>query len=168
MKIISTYILYFVLFIFIYDNILLDNINDNISNNGYYFSLNIPKIDLNVKVYDYNDKNNDVNKGIFLVKQYNFDSMHGSIILASHSGTSSISYFKNLYLLNKNDVVVIIYNNHNYYYKINRIYKINKNGKFIYKNSDRGIYLITCDKKNKKKQIVYKGKLEKISKKSTF
>lgn len=134
--------------------------------NYYFFILNIPKINLYEKVYEYNDKNNDVNKGIFLAKDYDFNSFNGSLVLASHSGNSSISYFKNLDLLKKDDIVNIIINNKTIYYKITDIYKIKKNGKFKYFNEDKAIYLITCDKKNNNKQIVFKGKIVKINKKS--
>lgn len=138
------------------------------SDNNYFFRINIPKINLEQSVYKYNDDKNDVNKGIFLVKDYDFNSFKGSLILASHSGNSSISHFKNLDLLKKGDIVKIIYNNSIIYYKITDKYKINKTGKFKYKNDDKIIYLITCDKNNSKKQLVIKANMVKISKKSTF
>lgn len=136
--------------------------------NNYFFRINILKINLEQSVYKYNDDKNDVNKGIFLVKDYDFNSFKGSLILASHSGNSSISHFKNLDLLNKGDIVKIIYNNSTIYYKITDKYKINKTGKFKYKNDDKIIYLITCDNNNSKKQLVIKANMVKISKKSTF
>ena len=138
------------------------------SNNNSYFELNIPSIDLYKEVYNYSDKNNDVNKGIYLVNNYDLNSLNGTLILASHSGSSSISYFKHLDKLNKNDLLYLTYNGYDYYYKINDIFKINKTGKFKYKDKNKTIYLITCDKKNKKKQIVFYGKLMKIVKKSSF
>lgn len=144
------------------------DINTNISKNDYYFMLNIPKIDLSKKVYNYNNKKNDVDKGIYLVKDYDLSSLEGSLILASHSGNSSISHFKNLHLLKEDDFVFIIYNDKSYVYQIDKIYKINKNGKFYYTDKDKQIFLITCDKKDKKKQLVFRGKLIKIVKKSTF
>ena len=39
------------------------------------------------------------------------DVAKGNLILASHSGTSSISFFKNLYKLEVNDDVYVNYNN---------------------------------------------------------
>ena len=95
-------------------------------------------------------------------------TLKGTLILASHSGNSPISYFKNLDLLNSGDVIKIIHNSFEYYYIIIDIYKIDKNGKFQYSNENKTICLVTCDKKNKHKQVVYKGKLVKITKKSTF
>lgn len=150
-----------------FDNNSYFEINKVVSND-YYFEISIPKIGLNEKVYRFKDPRNDVDKGVMIVKDYNFHNMKGSLILASHSGNSSISYFKNLHMIKKNDIVRILFNGDEYIYQINKIYKINKNGKFKYNNSDRTIYLITCDRNNKKKQNVYKGKLIKIVKKSTF
>lgn len=156
----------YLIYIFIGFYLSLNNNYNQIVSNDYYFILNIPKINLLEKVYEYNDKNNDVNKGIFLAKEYNFNSFNGSLILASHSGNSSISHFKNLDKLDKDDIVSIIIDNRVIYYKIVDIYKIQKNGKFKYSNENETIYLVTCDKKNNKKQIVFKGKIIKINKKS--
>lgn len=156
----------YLIYIFIGFYLSLNNNYNQIVSNDYYFILNIPKINLSEKVYEYNDKNNDVNKGIFLAKEYNFNSFNGSLILASHSGNSSISHFKNLDKLDKDDIVSIIIDNRVIYYKIVDIYKIQKNGKFKYSNENETIYLVTCDKKNNKKQIVFKGKIIKINKKS--
>lgn len=156
----------YLIYIFMGFYLSLNNNYNQIVSNDYYFILNIPKINLSEKVYEYNDKNNDVNKGIFLAKEYNFNSFNGSLILASHSGNSSISHFKNLDKLDKYDIVSIIIDNRIIYYKIVDIFKIQKNGKFKYSNENETIYLVTCDKKNNKKQIVFKGKIIKINKKS--
>ena len=156
----------YLIYIFIGFYLSLNNNYNQIVSNDCYFILNIPKINLSEKVYEYNDKNNDVNKAILLAKEYNFNSFNGSLILASHSGNSSISHFKNLDKLDKDDIVSIIIDNRVIYYKIVDIYKIQKNGKFKYSNENETIYLVTCDKKNNKKQIVFKGKIIKINKKS--
>lgn len=168
MKIIIKFIFYLFLgLLFSFNNSQNINIENNISND-YYFLLKIPKINLEAKVYSFYDKMNNVDKGVYLVKNYDFTSLNGSLILASHSGNSPISHFKNLDMLLDGDIVAIIFNNKYYYYEIIDIYKIDKTGKFKYDDFDRGIYLITCDKKSNKKQLVFKGKLIKISKKSTF
>jgi LPXTG-site transpeptidase (sortase) family protein len=156
----------YLIYIFIGFYLSLNNNYNQIVSNDYYFILNIPKINLSEKVYEYNDKNNDVNKGIFLAKEYDFNSFKGSLILASHSGNSSISHFKNLDKLDKDDIVSIIIDNRVIYYKIVDIFKIQKNGKFKYSNENETIYLVTCDKEYNKKQIVFKGKIIKICKKS--
>ena len=138
------------------------NNSTNIINNNYdvLFYINIPKINLNQKVYNFDSKNNNVDKGIMLISNYDLNNLKGSLILASHSGSSSISYFKHLHKLKSNDLVNIYYKDNKYTYKIINKYYIEKNGKFKYKDQDKKIYLITCDKNNKNKQIVYIGTLE--------
>lgn len=169
MKVIINYFLYLLLIFAGNYSSMVDDSNISLNTkDSYYFILSIPSINLEEKVYEYNSNNNDVNKGIYLAKDYNFSNMKGSLILASHSGNSKISYFKNLNYLSNNDIVIIKKNDTTYYYKIIDNYKIEKNGSFKYKNLDNHIYLITCDKKNKKKQLVYTGKLIKTTKKSSF
>ena len=163
-------ILYFLILPFIYCN--EPNINktsiDVADIKQDYFNLIIPRINLNQKVYKYNDKRNNVDKGVYLAKNYEFKKNNGSLILASHSGNSSISYFKDLNKVNIKDQIFIISNKNIYLYIITEIYKINKNGKFKYINDDKYLYLITFDKKNKKKQIVVRANLVKITKKSNI
>ena len=130
--------------------------------NEYLFKLIVPNINLSANVYRFESDKNNVNKGIYLAVNYNFESSDKAIVLASHSGNSDISYFKNLDNLNIGDYVYIKKENLQYSFKLENIYKINKNGKFRYINEKGLIYLITCDKKNNKKQIVFQGKIEKI------
>ena len=163
-KILFNFITYiFLLFVIPFNKPIEIQNNDN-----YFFIINIPKIDLYKEVYKYNNHNNNVNKGIYLVKDYDFNTLNGSLILASHSGNSDISYFKNLNLLKKNDIVKIFINDRIVYYAVTDKYKINKTGKFKYHDKNAYLYLITCDKNNNNKQIVVVGKIVKIMKKSTF
>ncbi|MBR5662733.1 MAG: sortase [Bacilli bacterium] len=164
-KIIFKYFIYVFISLFItFDS----SFNNNTLVNDYYFTLEIPKIYLSVKGFKYNDNNNDVDKGIFLAKDYSFNKSSGSLVIASHSGNSIISYFKHLDLLRINDDIIINTEKDIFYYKVIDIYKIKKNGKFKYINDNNLIYLITCDKNNNKKQIVIKGKMENQVKKSQF
>ena len=120
MKIIINYFIYLFLILFVYsdvpnnDSIKSYNII-NQENDDYNFILNIPDINLSVKVYDYDDERNNVDKGIYLVKDYDFQGKN-SLILASHSGSSSISYFKNLNQLKENCLFFIEKDLFNYYY----------------------------------------------------
>lgn len=156
----------YILFIFLLSLVKIDNYNINYSDNK--LRLIIPTIQLDENIYDYDSKYNSVDYGLELINNYDIKKQKGSIIIASHSGNSSISYFKNLYKLKIGELVILQSNDEIYYYKINSIYKIKKNGTFKYKDIDSGIYLITCDKKNKKKQLVFQGKLEKIEKNRDF
>lgn len=165
MRILISYICYLLFSFFIQFN---NNTYSYIDSSRYNFRLNIPSINLDAAIFEYGSKNNDVNKGLYLAKKYDFNTFKGSVIIASHSGSSPISFFKNLDLLKIHDIVIISKGDYDYYYEVHDFYRINKTGKFKYKNGDKLIYLITCDKNNKKKQLVYMGKLEKIVKKSTF
>ena len=83
--------------------------------------------------------------------------MNGNLILASHSGTSSISFFKNLYKLELNDDVYVNYNNKDYHYKVTDIYTDIKDGDIgIRRNKNKTtLTLITCTKNDKTTQTVY-------------
>lgn len=126
-----------------YDN----NINkiDDIKYN-YYMVIEIPKIKLKKGLYNKNSKYNSINYGIEILKESEMPNIENSnLILASHSGNSSISFFKNLKQLNIGDEVYIYYNNIKYKYKINDYYSKTKDGTININNSiDNTIYLITC------------------------
>ena len=124
---------------------------------SYIGYLSIPKIDLNRGFYSINSKQNNVNKNIYVHPASTFPSDSNNLILASHSGTSSISYFKNLYKLVLDDDIYLEYNSIKYHYKIKDIYKVTKNGSVglrINKNIST-LTLITCTKNDKNSQTVY-------------
>ena len=125
----------------------------------YYIGyLKIPSIDLERGFVDKDSKYNNVNRNIYVHPSSNYpDSKNGNLIMASHSGTSSISYFKNLYKLDINDDVYITYNGKEYHYKIKKIYKDTKDGTVsIKRNTDVStLTLITCTKNDKTMQTIY-------------
>lgn len=139
-----------------------NKINNN-SNNKYVGYLEIPKINLNQGLVALKDKNNNVNKNIQTIYPSDWPNVeNGNLILASHSGNSSISYFKNLYQLTEGDTVNVYYTDVKYTYKIVNIYDVPKNGKVaIYRDtSTTCITLITCTKNSDTLQTVYIGNLE--------
>jgi len=162
MKNIFNYIIYLLI------PISLMNSHTNMSNKKINYKLYIPKINIERNIYDFNNINNDVNKNVYLATKYNFSTLNGSIVLAAHSGNSLVSYFDNLNKLDIMDEVIIEDLDNIYTYIIDDTFFINKNGTFNYNDKDRYIYLITCVKNNHKQQLVYGGKLKKITKKSTF
>lgn len=124
----------------------------------YVGTLNIPKINLQRGFFDINSKYNNVNKNIYVHPSSSYpNSMNGNLILAAHSGTSSISYFKNLYKLQPNDDIYVNYKNKEYHYKIKKIYKVEKTGTVsIQRNKNVStLTLITCSKNDSKTQTVY-------------
>ena len=168
MKSIFSYFIYLlipVLLITSHSNIVE---NKKIDKSKNEITVYIPKINLKKNTYSFNDQKNDVNKNIFLAINYDFNTLKGSTILAAHSGNSEVSYFYDLDKLGLNDEIIIETNNKIISYEVDKIYLINKTGKFNYQDYDKGIYLITCSKKYKKKQLVIYAKSRKILEKSAF
>ena len=130
----------------------------------YIAVLEIPKIKLKRGIVDKNSSYNNVNRNIYTLKVTTMpdeeDNSH--IMLASHSGNSYISYFKNLNKLNLNDEVYFFYKNNKYVYKVIKKYEVEKTGtvKLSKKNSS-DITLITCVS-GTNNQIVLVANLESI------
>lgn len=137
--------------------------NSNTQKNSYYFGyIQIPKINLNQGLVPINSKDNNVSKNIQTIYPSDMpDVENGNLILAAHSGTSRISYFKNLYKLSTNDQFYILYNSIKYIYNIVDIYTVPKNGQVeIRRNSSKTVTtLITCTKNDDTTQTVYIGEL---------
>ncbi len=130
----------------------------SVNKKEYIGYLEISKINLKQGLVSKNSYYNDVNRNIQIIKSSNYpDEENGNVILAAHSGTSSISYFKNLYKLEINDEAKIYYKDKVYTYRVNNIYNVPKTGTV---NIRRDIYkktltLITCTKGSKTEQTVY-------------
>ena len=144
-----------------------DIVENNATNNNktvtvnkkeYIGYLEISKINLKQGLVSKNSYYNNVNRNIQIIKSSNYpDEENGNVILAAHSGTSAISFFKNLYKLEINDEAKIYYKDKVYTYKVNNIYNVPKTGTV---NIKRDIYkktltLITCTKGSKTEQTVY-------------
>lgn len=124
----------------------------------YLAVLKIPKLNLERGFYDKTSSLNNVDYNILFHSNSDYpDKLNGNVILASHSGTSSISYFKNLYKLELGDEAQINYKNTTYTYKVVNIYKEEKDGTIaIYRNKEKStLTLITCTKNDNTKQTVY-------------
>ena len=125
---------------------------------NYIGYLSIPKIDLKKGFTSKEDKNNTVSKNIEILSSSDYpDKELGNVIIASHSGNSSISFFKKLYLLQVDDLAYIEYNNRIYTYKISNIYTVEKTGSVeVIRNKDVStLTLITCTKGDNTTQTVY-------------
>ena len=89
----------------------------------YIGILKIPKIELERGFYDKTSSLNNVDHNILFHTKSDYPGVqNGNVILASHSGTSSISYFKKLYLLEKGDLAYLTYKGNTYTYKVVYIY----------------------------------------------
>ena len=128
---------------------------DDVEFIGY---LEIKKLSLKQGLVSKNSYYNNVNLNIQILKESDYpDKELGNVILASHSGTSGVSYFKNLYKLSVGDEAKIYYKGNIYSYNIDKIYDVPKVGKITINRdiSKTCLTLITCTKNNKKSQTVY-------------
>lgn len=78
---------------------------------SYYIgTLEIPKINLNKGFTAIDSAYNTVSKNIEVVKGSTYpDKVNGNFILAAHSGSSYLAYFKNLYQLTIGDIAYVNY-----------------------------------------------------------
>jgi sortase A len=112
--------------------------------NDFYMVLNIPKINLVKGIYYKDDFRNNIDKNVTLLKESMLPN-EGSVLIAAHSGNSSVSFFKNLNLLEVGDEVSILYNGNNYRYVVSsyNIYD-KKNLKFYTNLDEKKLVLVTC------------------------
>ena len=141
------------------NNYEFTNIDSDMVYVGY---LNIPNINLKKGFTEKTSKYNTVSRNIQILSASDYpDKDKGNVIIAAHSGNSSVSYFNKLYLLNKGDLAYIEYNNVKYTYKIVEIYTIPKTGKAEIKRNKNvsTLTLITCTKDDKTTQTIYVSEL---------
>lgn len=128
---------------------------------NYIGILEIPKINLKKGLVDKNSPSNNVDKNIYILKETTLpdERINSHVILASHSGNSYISYFKNLKKLDMKDKVNFYYKNVKYIYEISNKYEIDKTGTTEFKITNKSdITLITCIS-GTNKQVVYVANL---------
>ena len=141
-------------------------INNNKNKEEYLGILEIKKIKLRKGFYKLDSILNNVDKNITIVSSSDMPNVNkGNLILASHSGNSSVSYFRYLDKLDMEDIASIYYLGKKYDYKLINYYGVDKNGSVqIIKNNDiNTLTLITC-KKNTDKQTVFIFELNKEGK----
>ena len=131
------------------------------SSNNYYGRIFIDKIHLNEYFFSVNDKRNNVDKGIEILKPSIMpDRDNSKLFLASHSGNSNISHFKNIHKLEYNDEIIIYFNNNCYKYKVIDKYEITKNGTLNIKEiEDNTLILITCVKDTDRQLVIISKKI---------
>ena len=89
------------------------------------------------------------------------DNPNSNLILASHNGTSNVSFFKDLEKIDIGSKVYIYYQGYKYIYEISNYYTVKKTGKVnvIRDITKTTITLITCKNNTDDEQIVYIGYL---------
>lgn len=124
----------------------------------YIAVLEIPDINLKKGILDINDKYNDVAYNIAILSQSKMPNIiNSNLIIASHNGNSSVSYFKDLNKLNPNSLIYIYYQGTKYIYKLNNTYEIIKNGEanIIRDRTVNTLTLITCKDNSDTEQVIY-------------
>ena len=122
----------------------------------YIAIIEIPTLSLKRGLVSKDSKNNNINKNIQILKESDMpDVRNGNVILASHSGNTRVSFFKNLNLLKINDISYIYYNNIKYTYKVTKKYLEKKDGDIqIHKDKDTTtLTLTTCSPNHNDKQL---------------
>ena len=129
--------------------------------NNYFAILEIPKINLKQELFPINSSQNNVNKHLYVHKESIFPQENNSnVIIAGHSGSSKIAYFKNLYQVTIGDLIYLYYNNKLYTYEVKEIEYQNKTGTlYIKKDYDNELTLITCTKNDDTHQTIYYSNL---------
>ena len=139
---------------------LNQEINHKTVNNIYDGVLVIPKINLKKGIYKIDDKKNNIEENIMIHRKTSYPNTNNSnLILIAHSGSGDKAFFKDLDKLDNDSLIDYYYDHIKYTYKIDNIYKVDKIGKVKIKRDKekKTITLITCDEKDKSKQIVYIG-----------
>ena len=130
--------------------------------NYYIGNLEIPKINLNRGFVDINSEDNNISKNVTIVNSSDMpDVDKGNFILAAHSGSAYISYFNDLYKLNKGDYAYVTYKGVKYTYQITNIYTQPKTGQVgIYRDYEKTtLTLVTCTNFDKTTQTIYIAEL---------
>ena len=124
---------------------------------SYIGVLEIPSISLKKGFVDISSKYNNVNYNLEILKDSDMPNItNGNFIIASHSGTGRIAYFKNLDKLKIDDISYIYYDGIKYTYKTTNIYDIEKTGSAtIHRNKNKTtLTMITCRSKTNKQIVV--------------
>ena len=117
--------------------------------------LEIPKINLK-RGLSQNKYYNNVNRNVEILKGSTMPNVSkGNFILAGHSGSGRVAFFRNLDKLTIGDISYIYYGGIKYTYKVNNIYDIEKTGTATITRdlNKTTLTMITC-RHNTNKQIV--------------
>ena len=142
------------------DNQVNVNVDNNVVDN-YIAVLEIPSIKLKKGIFSKDNVNNNVDKNIQILYESKMPDELGNFILAGHSGSSNVSFFKNLDYLKNGDLIYVYYNNFKYIYKVVDSYYEIKDGDIqISKNYKKTIItLTTCSQNDNENQLVLIGEL---------
>lgn len=125
-------------------------------------NITIKKIGINQNLYKIDSIENNVEKNITILEGSNlFDEDNALTIIAAHSGTGPIAYFKNLDKLKQNDEIEIYYKDHYYTYIIKDIWNTKKTGSInIPKQNNKQLVLTTCSPNKNNYQLIINSTLK--------
>lgn len=119
-------------------------------------TLIIKKLKIEELLYPIESPKNTIEEHISILKESTPPTQENStFILAAHSGTANVSYFKDLNKLEIGDEIELIYKKRKYYYQVNEIWQEKKTG-YIHINKEKGkqLVLTTCNPIKKEYQII--------------
>lgn len=134
-----------------------ESIENKKESSEYIGILEIPSISFKRGFVAKNDKSNNISENIQILKESDMpDVEHGNFIIASHSGSGRIAFFKNLHCVKFNDLIYVYYNQVKYTYKVVDFYIEPKVGNIhIYRNKEKTtLTLTTCNQDKRDSQIV--------------
>jgi LPXTG-site transpeptidase (sortase) family protein len=119
-------------------------------------TLTINKINLKQKLYEINSEENTIEKNVTILKESIYPEENNSImILAAHSGTGKIAYFKKLNELKINDEIILNFKKKTYTYIVKDILEEKKTGYINFnKEEKKQLILTTCSPQKSNYQLV--------------
>lgn len=132
-------------------------IKNNNDFSEYIGILEIPSISFKRGFVAKNDKSNNISENIQILKESDMpDVENGNFIIAGHSGSGRLAFFKNLHCIKFNDLIYVYYNQVKYTYKVVDFYIEPKVGNIhIYRNKEKTtLTLTTCNQDKRDSQIV--------------
>ena len=124
----------------------------------YIGYLNVPDVNINRGFVALTSPYNHVNYNIMLIEGTDMpDVDKGNVIIAGHNGSSSVSYFNELYKLSLGATATVTYKDKEYTYKLVDVYDVPKVGTIEIKRdgAKNTLTLITCKRLSKTEQTVF-------------
>jgi LPXTG-site transpeptidase (sortase) family protein len=122
-------------------------------------NINIEKINVNQNIYSKDSYENKIDKHVFITDASGFPDDDEPVIIGAHSGIGPLAYFKDLNLLDINDLITLTYKGKEYKYIVVNKYKDDKNGK-IRIDSNNDLILFTCYPNDKNNYLVIVSSLQ--------
>ena len=140
------------------DDVASDEVEPSGPAKQYIATLAIPAISLRLGLVSPDSIYNNIESNITIIQPSSMpDVKKGNLIIAGHSGTGYLAFFRNLYKLQKGDQASITYQQKTYRYQLVNIYSEEKTGYVsIYRDRNKKtLTLITCTKDNDHMQTIY-------------